>query len=393
MENKRLDFFLGALTPTGYAGYYSQLVQDTTNHIVLIKGCPGTGKSTLIKRLADFLFDKGESVELIHCSQDPNSYDSLVCKNRKFTITDATPPHALEPEYPVAFEQVLPLYYCIDAAALQKHRKEIIELFDKHTFLTERATRYLAAAGSLLQDTARTAQTFTNTSKACDFAKVLSKKYIPECEESKTADDDTAPYSTHTFATLQSTKCTKPKPCNEDVRILSAVTHSGVECYESTILKLAKNIVALEDMYGCASKCMLYVLRQEALAKGHKIITCYCSMSPYDKIEHIIIPKLSLAFVTCNSYHLNMFLGVDVPKNVNLRRIHSARFCSKDGMNMRKKRLQFNCKATAQLILQAQDLMRQTKQCHDELESYYAKAAEFKALDRAYDKIVEQLEF
>ncbi len=387
MDIKRLDFFLGALTPTGFAGYYSQLVQDTASHVVLIKGCPGTGKSTLIKRLADYLCKKGEKVELIHCAQDPSSYDGLVCKNIKFTITDATPPHTLEPMYPVAYEQVLPLYYCIDADALQQHRNEIIELFDRHAFLTERTTRYLAAAGSLLQDTVRTAQAFTNTTKACDFAKVLSKKYIPDNDNEKDNLNQQPKNASYAFVKYQN----KKTGAKEDVRILSAVTHSGVQCYEETILKLANNIIAIEDLHGYAAKCMLYVLRQEALAKGHGIITCYCSMSPYDKIEHIIIPKLNLAFVTCNTYHCSYFLTGKTKSNANIRRIHTTRFCNKEGMNLRKKRFRFNNKATKQLILQAQQLMGQIKQCHEKIESYYVKSADFPALDRAYNKIVEQI--
>ncbi len=390
MENKRFNFFLGALTPTGFAGYYSQLVRDNASHVVLLKGSPGCGKSTLIKRIANYLYESGEDVELIHCAQDPESLDSVICKNRKFIIADATSPHTLEPEYPIAFEQILPLYYCIDAISMQKHRKEIIELFNKYTFLTERSTRYLAAAGSLLQDTARTAQAFTNTAKIHELAKVLCKKYIPNCNNVDIIHhdkDENAETTKHTFTTKQFVQTN----LQEDTRILSAITHEGLVCYEDTVLKMANNIIIVEDCFGYASKCMLYAIRQDALSKGHKIITCYCSMSPYDKIEHIIIPSLGLAFITSNAYHLTGKLKSKANNGINIRTIHSTRFCNKDGMSLRKKRLQFNNKATSQLLTQAQLLMKQTKACHDELESYYTKAADFPSLDRAYDKIVAQL--
>ncbi len=386
MDNKRLDFFLGALTPTGFAGYHAQLTRDTKSNIVLIKGCPGCGKSTIIKRIAEFLLNNKEQVELIHCAADPDSYDSVICKNLKFTIADATPPHTMEPEYPVAFEQVLPLYYCINAENLQKHRKKIIELFNKHDFLTQRTTRYLAAAGSLLQDTCRTAQTFTNSAKIYELAKTLSKKYIPSLKD-KLPDEKQDENKKHAFILNQSGAVN----LQEDVRMLSAVTFKGIECYAQTVLKLADNIILIDDPYGYASKSLLSALRQEAIGKGQNLITCYCSMNPYDKIEHVILPQLRLAFVTCNSYHCENLIKYKTNKNINIRTIHSTRFCNKDGMNLRKKRLQFNKKATEQLLLQAQLLMKQTKQCHDELESYYINAADFPALDRAFDKIVAQL--
>ncbi len=392
MKNKQLDFFLGALSPTGFAGYYSQLVRDTGSHVVLLKASPGCGKSTLIKKVAQYLINTGKQVQLIHCAQDPGSLDAVVCNAQKFIMVDATSPHCMEPQYPIAFEQVMPLYYCVNANIMQKHRAKIIQLYNKNKFLNERVTRYLAAAGSLLSDTQRTAQTFTNMSKVYDLAKALCKKYIlSKGNETKKTGQLQKDSSENEISRTFTTKQLLQNNDQEDIRLLSAVTCDGVTCFEQTVFSLAKNIVVLNDEFGCACKALLYILRQDAVEKGYKIITCYCPLNPYDKIEHIIIPSLSLAFVTKNAYHFTNTKRNKENKNLNVRTIHNTRFCNKDGMSMRKKRLQFNAKATKQLILQAQNLMQEAKNCHDELEKYYTDAADFKLLDKAYQKIENQL--
>ena len=349
METKQLDFFLGALSPSGFCGYYSQLIADTTsNATTLIKGGPGCGKSTLLRRIAAHLLSQGETVETIHCAGDPASLDAVICKEKKLYVADATPPHAIEPKYPVAFENVVSLYTAIDRNALAENRSEIISLFGRHQELMDRSTRYITAAGSLLQDTARTAQCFTDLNKARTFASTLSRNYIPLGKG----------------------------PSTEDVRLLSAVTLEGITFYAHTIPRLADTIVVLDDAYGCAAKAMLQVLRTEALAKGHSIITCYCSMSPYEKIEHLFIPTLRLAFVTSNVYHPITF--------ENQRSIHCTRFCNKEGISLRKKRMRFNKKAILELLSQACALQMEAKTCHDKLETYYTNATDFSIVDRVF---------
>ena len=60
---------------------------------VAVMGPSGCGKSTLLRRIAAHLEEQGETVELIHCSSDPDSLDGVICGARKFSVVDATPPH------------------------------------------------------------------------------------------------------------------------------------------------------------------------------------------------------------------------------------------------------------------------------------------------------------
>ncbi len=362
--HEKIDFFLGVLSPTGYGGYFKQVTLNQENNVVLLKGTPGCGKSTLIKKMSDYFVSNGHMVECIHCALNPNSLDAIVCDDNKFALLDATAPHLIEPKYPVAFEQIMPLYYCLNVKKISKNRKEIIAKYQDKALLTDRVVRYMAAAGSLLCDTQRTSATFCDFTKAANFAQIISRKYLPV------------------------KKSDLPLNGEEKTRFLSAITQDGIIFYKDTITKLANNIIILHDNYGSISKHILFQLRKEALSKGYKIITCYCSMSPFDKIEHIIIPELNFAIITNNAYHS---LSVEKTKNIKIRNIHCERFCNKQSMLLRKKRIQFNKKATKELLNQAQELLIKAGKCHEEIEKYYIEAADFTALERAYKKIIDDL--
>ena len=161
------------------------------------------------------------------------------------------------------------------------------------------------------------------------------------------------------------------------------MTLQGIIFYSNTIAKLADTIVVLDDEYGAASRTLLYALREEALQKGHNIVTCYCSMSPYEKIEHLFIPALRLCFVTSNSYHPIQFSGQ--------RTIHCTRFCNKEGLKLRRKRLRFNKRAVDELFAQASSIQKEAKECHDALEQYYIDAVDFTFLEKAYQYLLTTL--
>lgn len=95
---KPLRFFLGANTPQGFVSRFDQLADPADGwREFVIKGGPGTGKSTLMKHVADFAADRCERIELIHCSSDADSLDGVILHDVKTSIADGTPPHAVVP--------------------------------------------------------------------------------------------------------------------------------------------------------------------------------------------------------------------------------------------------------------------------------------------------------
>ena len=356
-QGQKLDFLLGAMSPCGFAGYFDQMLapRDGWNSL-LIKAGPGCGKSTMMAKIAQHLASEGETVELIHCSSDPDSLDGVFCFAKKFSIVDATAPHTLEPRYPVAGETVVSLYDFLDEEKLRPARDAVGELFDRCSSLQERACRYITAAGSLIDDSYKLAAAASDLGTARAFATRLALKYFPAGHRDAEG--------------------------GESLRMLSANTLSGPLCYTETISKVADTIVMLMDPCGAVSSAMLRVLRDQALARGLRTITCYCPMAPHDKIDHLLLPGAKLAFVTDNQYHPLSFAGA--------RRIHCDRFCDKARLRAHRGRLRFNHKAAVDLLEQASRLQAQAKQHHDQLETYYKSAADFEQIDRVTERILRR---
>lgn len=339
MQGKALDFFLGSLSPTGYYSYfkkaYPQLEHGT---VLLLKSGPGCGKSKLLTRISQKLLQEGETVERIHCSAQPASLDGVICQRLQFAAFDATGPHCLEPDYPSAFEQIIPLYSYLNSSLLANQRRQIAEFSEQNRRATERAVRYLSAASCLLQDTERTALCCTDTAKIQRFARTLSHRYFSM----------------------------RGNGAHEDIRLLSAITPDGNFAFTKTVSTLASNIVVLDDPFGAAGRILMRELRQIALASQHHVITCFCPLDPHGKIDHLLLPEQNVAFILSNPY---------LPFSFETQRtIHATRFMNHEGFRKRKKRLRFNQKATRDLLMQASKLYKESEQARTCLKDCYSAA-------------------
>ena len=88
-------FFAAMNTPKGFVSEFSSLFSPYATY--MIKGGPGTGKSTLMRKIAKEAEARGIPVRLFYCSSDPASLDAIVIDALKIALIDATAPHSTEP--------------------------------------------------------------------------------------------------------------------------------------------------------------------------------------------------------------------------------------------------------------------------------------------------------
>ena len=353
-ESKALDFFLGSNTPLGFVSKYAEL-SDTNRieRLFCVKGGPGTGKSGMMKTVAQKF--AGDSMELIHCASDADSLDAVILHDRKIAIADATLPHAIEPRYPGAFESTVFLNDCWDEAYLFDNRREIIGLVRENGACHERCRRLLSSAGALLNDTYWMAREITNERKVIKRAEAVYRRNVG-----------------------------KPQAKGgERVRLLSAITNKGPVCFESTAQTLCEKIVFLEDSFGAASRIFMNRIREMANAEGHSLVTCFCPMAPFDKIDHLFFPELGAGFMVNSCYHKLL-----LPPS---RRIYAAAFTDKEKLNLLKPAAAKNKKAVRQLLAEASGCLRQAKAVHDKLEEFYIAATDFKKVDKKTDELIAKL--
>ena len=88
-------FFLGANSPGGFVSRFEQVYEkDGSWRAYIIKGGPGTGKSTFMKKLASLAMQMGTEVHLAPCSSDPMSLDAVILPSIRCCFMDGTAPHA-----------------------------------------------------------------------------------------------------------------------------------------------------------------------------------------------------------------------------------------------------------------------------------------------------------
>ena len=143
-------YFAASNSAQGFKNYYPE-VFARADLVYIIKGGPGTGKSSLMKKYARRAEEKGYECEYYYCSSDPNSLDGVLIfgKDRVTGILDGTAPHACEPRFPGAREEIVNLGAFWDGELLRKQKNEIIALSERKSTEYKSAYTFLRSVGNL----------------------------------------------------------------------------------------------------------------------------------------------------------------------------------------------------------------------------------------------------
>ena len=78
---KPVYFFLGANSEEGFFSLYDQLLGGRLDDLMILKGGPGCGKSTFMRRVGAAMERAGERVVYINCSGDPCGRERTLCRS------------------------------------------------------------------------------------------------------------------------------------------------------------------------------------------------------------------------------------------------------------------------------------------------------------------------
>ena len=351
---KPVYFFLGANSEEGFFSLYDQLLGGRLDDLMILKGGPGCGKSTFMRRVGAAMERAGERIVYINCSGDPDSLDGAIFLDRNAAIVDGTSPHVLEPTYAVASERYVDLTRFYDVEVAKARRAEIIALSDEYRAHYRSAYRILRAMGEVESErrVAMHAQ--------MDFAKLRRR----------------------TSGILARELRSEGEGSGRVVRaFLGGVTKHGDICRFDTVEELCPRVYALCDSTGLGNE-MLQTIAQAAQEKRFDVIICPNPDRP-EECQHVLIPERGLAFVTTNARMLY--------EGKPYRRLRVDAMAEEKLTCAQKAKLRFTRRVEASLLDEAVGALSDAKKAHDALESAYHPFVDFEGVTALAEREINRL--
>jgi len=347
-------YFLGANSGNSFFSLYDSLTDPAAGDFLwIIKGGPGCGKSSFMRRIAEAARKEGFAIEYIHCSGDPDSLDGVWFPEKGLAYVDGTAPHAMEAKFPGLASMYLDLGRFYDHNALRCAKDEVYELDRQYKALYSTAYKQLSAAAAFsaqrcpelwgaeqLEKTRRRAEGFAHR----EFRGASGGGHVSH-------------------------------------RFLSAYSCKGRLSFSDTVSALCRRVCSLDNEYGLAWVYLEHLSRLAADA-GLDITLCHDPLFP-DRTEALLIPSLSLGLLAGEC--AQNFSG-DIYRHMRLDAlVDSAR------LNTYREALRRSRKSQALLLSGAIHSLSSAKTLHDRLEGIYNPHVDFDGVYREADRHAEWL--
>ena len=347
-------YYLGAMTQKGFVSALGEHISGRRYFTYILKGGAGTGKSTLMKRVAD-LTERTQNVTRYHCSSDPDSLDAVVLHDSKVIIADGTAPHIFDPVYPGVCQKIVDLGALRNDEMLKEHSGEIIAVCEKNGELMKSAGRYRSALGEVCRDTFECACSCIDEEKLSGFAQRFCRRLFGKRKGSRGA---------------------------RGICQLSAMTRYGYMTFTET-LEDYLDIYLLSDSGFYASHRLVTLVAEYAHKQGYDVKLSPCLVLGEDIYEHLLIDELGIALMTADPLTQLTFRGAS--------RINMGRFYRRERLGVNKERIRTNAAMIKSLSGICTRTMDQAKAVHDEIEKYYIGAMDHKGLDKVCEKICREI--
>ncbi len=346
MTNKNLpsykySFFAAANGYSGFRSYFDEIFKPRDfNAIYILKGGPGTGKSSFMRRILRELESVSDECEAIHCSSDPASLDGIVISRNgiRIAIVDGTNPHMMDPVFPGVIGKIVNLGDNWNDDILARQSEDIIALSYSKSEAYKRAYDYLHIAG--------------------EMAKTIGKT-IAEC-------------CTHDMDTVVDSLISeiKNESALKSIRLVTAYCKDGFVKLD-TINRIASKVYSISGMYG--SEYLFMRRLTDVLDLVGTNYTLFPSVLDDNNTDAVFIPMLDLAFV------VEGYCGISREKTID-----TSEFLDQTKLSSRKSFLEFLWSEHEEMLWSAADQFKSAYDMHRSLEMIYTAAMDFSKNDDAY---------
>ncbi|MGG0657461.1 PRK06851 family protein [Rummeliibacillus pycnus] len=358
MKGRELHYFAGGNTAKGFYSLFESNF-SVLEKVFLLKGGPGNGKSTLMKNIAVEFLEKGFDVEYIHCSSDSDSIDGIIFPGLKIGLVDGTAPHIIEPKVPGAVEEYINLGVAWDSQQLHAKKDEIIHL------ISEKEEGYKAAY-----------QAFADALAIHDEWETI---YISNMDYEKLNG------LTEDLKLLFFREIELNKESNVRHRFLGAATPKGAVDFVPNLTGDIRKRYFLKGRPGSGKSTLLKKLAATAESKGFDVEIYHCGFDP-NSLDMLIFRELSIAIFDSTSPH-EYFPNREGDEIIDLYNV--AIFPETD--EMYEEQISKISERYREKMNEGIAYLAEAKTLHDELETIYKKATDFKVIEDIQRKIKDTI--
>lgn len=275
MAGNIIHYFAGGNTARGFYSLYDECLKGL-ERIFILKGGPGTGKSTLIKDIGSKWVEKGYDIEYLHCSSDNKSVDGVIIPSLKVGIVDGTAPHVIEPKVPGAIEEYVNLGEAWSSEKLASKKESIITLNHQVNTAFQNAYATFAEALKIHDDWEKIYFDNMDFEKANRLTEKLTQSFFRNTALNKKAE--------------------------VKHRFLGAATPDGAVDYVPNLTEGLKTRYFIKGRPGSGKSTMLKKLAAEGEARGLDVEIYHCGFDPHS-IDMVIFRELGIAIFDSTAPH------------------------------------------------------------------------------------------
>lgn len=354
MEIHEQVYFASSNTTNGFQNYFDIIFDpEKLRSIYILKGGPGTGKSTLMKAIAVYAEELGHDVERFLCSSDPSSLDGIIITDIAVAIVDGTAPHIKDTKYPGVIESIINTGQYWDKNKLSEKKSEILELIKTKNRYYQRAYQFLKALNEVENEITKIGE--------ISFQNEKMKKSIER--------------------TLRQLIGNESDPKRE-IRLTETFNRKGFNTLFS-YYHSAEKIYVIEDACNSAHR-YLSQLHQILLESNVSTTLSYSALCP-NQINAILLPKKKTAFVIGKREYEN-----EIP-NKEYHYINMKRFINTDVLRQNKQKVRFGKKCSDMLRQGAKDAFEEAWRSHCTLEEIYCSAMDYTGIINTVENLKNEL--
>ncbi|HRY12526.1 MAG TPA: hypothetical protein P5309_03035 [Syntrophomonadaceae bacterium] len=341
--------FVSSFTSLGFRTFIPDLV-DGIKKVFILKGAPGTGKSTFIRLVGETLSEQGYDIEYWVSSLDPVTPDGVYIPQLDTAVVNGSLKIPVDPQYPQVREIMINLgEYCQGIAA--ESFRTVTELLDSIKASQEQAVHFIQASTEARQEIRHFNSIHLDTAAIQVLIDEISGRIM-----------DYRPAERHYFA--------------------RTLTPDGMADYIDDLSRDCQQRYIFKGCPGSGGSIVIAQLISQAREKGYWLEYYHCGLE-YDQLVMVIIRSLQVALIETDQVDIESRQGdkvIDMQKYLHID--SSDPFC-------------FKCSETSRLgeslLLQAQQELGNVKKQTRLVKKYYCEAMDFERLDQKRAEVIRDI--